>query len=57
LDQVEKTKFEVRTRKLYTKLKLDSLDNYDTEFIDLDFLISQYIGEFTTQKRLLGKKL
>jgi hypothetical protein len=50
-------KFEGRIKKVYIKLKLDDMEDFETEFVDFDFLLSSYIEEFRSFKRNTAKKL
>ena len=51
IDSVEMAKWAVRIRKLSRKLKTDDLNDFDTDFVDIDILLTMYVDEFRQFKR------
>lgn len=44
-------------RRILKKIKTDSLDDHDTEYIDIDTLLAMYLEEYKNTKRNIQKKL
>lgn len=53
MPQTETPKWNAKLRRTYKKLKTDQLDDYDTDYIDVDVLLGMYIDEFRTAKQNL----
>ena len=51
LEKVQTTKWEVRVRKNCRQLKTEDINNYDTDYIDIDWLLSSYLEEFKNHRR------
>jgi hypothetical protein len=41
----------VKVRRACKKIKKDDMDNFDTDFIDLDQLLGMYLDEFRSFRR------
>lgn len=57
LPETELQNWTIKVRRSCKKIKLHEMDDFDTDFIDVDVLLGMYVDEFKTYKRELTKKL
>lgn len=51
------TKWEVRIRKNCRQLKTEDINDYNTDYVDIDWLLSSYLEEFKNHRRNNLKKI
>lgn len=57
LPETELHNWSTKVRRSCKKIKMSELDDFDTDFIDVDVLLGMYVDEFKTFKRELTKKI
>jgi hypothetical protein len=57
MPETELSTWITKVRRACKKIKLNEMDDYDTDFIDIDALLGMYIEEFKAYKRENTKKL
>jgi len=49
--QKEMPKFRMKINKIIMRMKDNNLDDYDTEYVDIDMMLQMYLEEFRAAKR------
>lgn len=57
LNAAELSSWSVKIRRACKKIKIDDMDDFDTDYIDMDQLLIMYLEEFKNLKRNTNKKI